>query len=134
MIENAPLQAYASALVFSPSRSLVRTLFKAEEPNLITTKPALEGDWNACLQTLEGHRGGVWSVAVSADGNHLASGSGDRTVKIWDAATGKSLHTIYVGTSLDNLSFDPTGSYLTLLTKVGRIEVDSSPGLQAITP
>src|SRR5256885_13308348 len=94
MIEDAPLQAYASALVFSPVRSLVRDLFKAEEPNWITTKPAMEADWNTCLQTLEGHSDGVNSVAFSADGNHLASGSDDHTVKIWDAATGKCLQTL----------------------------------------
>src|SRR5437762_11407368 len=94
MIENAPLQAYASALVFSPARSLVRDRFKAEEPNWITTKPAMEADWNACLQTLEGHSNPVNSVAFSAEGNHLASGSGDCTVKIWDAATGKCLQTL----------------------------------------
>src|SRR5256885_12331768 len=94
MIENAPLQAYASALVFSPARSLVRDLFKAEEPNWITTKPAMEGDWNACLQALEAHSCPVTSVTFSADGNHLASGSYDQTVKIWDAATGKCLQTL----------------------------------------
>lgn len=33
MIENAPLQVYASALVFSPARTLVRELFNAEEPD-----------------------------------------------------------------------------------------------------
>ena len=29
------------------------------------------------------------SVAYSPDGKHIASGSGDKTVKIWDSATGK---------------------------------------------
>ncbi|RBA12813.1 hypothetical protein FPRO05_14089 [Fusarium proliferatum] len=54
-IEIAPLQVYASALVFSPTRSLIRELFEKEEPNWITLKPSVESDWNACLQTLEGH-------------------------------------------------------------------------------
>ncbi|KAK4207263.1 heterokaryon incompatibility protein-domain-containing protein [Rhypophila decipiens] len=47
----------------------------AEEPGWICTKPAVEGDWNACLQTLEGHSGWVQSVAFSPDGQRLASGS-----------------------------------------------------------
>ena len=37
------------------------------------------------IATLEGHRGGVTSVAFAPNGM-LASGSGDGTVKLWDAA------------------------------------------------
>uniref|UniRef100_A0A0D2XSJ5 NACHT domain-containing protein n=1 Tax=Fusarium oxysporum (strain Fo5176) TaxID=660025 RepID=A0A0D2XSJ5_FUSOF len=93
-IEIAPLQVYASALVFSPTRSLIRELFQNEEPNWITLKPRVESDWNACLQTLEGHCDSVNSVAFSADGQRLASGSIDKTVKIWDAATGAYIQTL----------------------------------------
>jgi WD40 repeat protein len=35
--------------------------------------------------TLNGHAGGVFSVAWSPDGTRLASGSGDRTIKIWSS-------------------------------------------------
>ncbi|KAL1889912.1 hypothetical protein Sste5346_008639 [Sporothrix stenoceras] len=91
---NAPLQAYASALVFSPTRSLVRELFKLEEPNWLIRKPVLEAGWNACLQTLEGHDDSVWSVAFSADGNHVASASSDDTVKIWNITSGACLQTL----------------------------------------
>ncbi|KAH7114689.1 NACHT domain-containing protein [Dactylonectria macrodidyma] len=87
-IGNAPLQAYASALVFSPRRSITRKLFEGEEPNWIITKPAMAEDWDACQATLEGHSGSVMSVAFSLDGQRLASASDDGTVKIWDATTG----------------------------------------------
>ncbi|RKK76434.1 Vegetative incompatibility protein HET-E-1 [Fusarium oxysporum] len=93
-IEIAPLQVYASALVFSPTRSLIRELFQKEEPNWITLKPSVESDWNACVQTLKGHSSSVNSVAFSADGQRLASGSIDKTVKIWDAATGAYIQTL----------------------------------------
>ncbi|KAF2180113.1 hypothetical protein K469DRAFT_510174, partial [Zopfia rhizophila CBS 207.26] len=93
-IENSPLQVYASALVFSPARSLMRELFRQEEPEWITTKPAMQDDWSPCLQTLEGHGGSVYSVAFSHDDRHLASASGDKTVKIWDTASGKCLQTL----------------------------------------
>lgn len=86
-IEIAPLQVYVSALVFSPSRSIVRALFKKEQPDWITLKPIVEPDWNACLQTLDGHGCGVSSVVYSPDGQQLASGSHDGTVKVWNAAT-----------------------------------------------
>jgi WD40 repeat protein len=87
-MEIAPLQVYASALVFSPTRSLIRELFEKEEPNWIMLKPSVESDWNACLQTLEGHDDSVTSVAFSADSQRVVSGSRDKTVKIWDMATG----------------------------------------------
>ncbi|EXK77690.1 hypothetical protein FOQG_17616 [Fusarium oxysporum f. sp. raphani 54005] len=73
-IEIAPLQVYASALVFSPESSHIRELFKKEEPDWIVLKPRMEADWNACLQTLEGHGEAVNSVAFSAD--DLGCGNG----------------------------------------------------------
>src|SRR4051795_2139970 len=93
-IENSPLQAYASALVFSPARSPIRGLFKEEEPTWITVKPCMEDKWSACLQTLEGHSSSVWSVTFPHDSAWLASASDDRTVKIWDASSGECLQTL----------------------------------------
>src|SRR5436305_12462609 len=93
-IENSPLQAYASALLFSPARSLIRYLFKEEEPSLIVIKPAMRDEWSACLQTLEGHSSTVCSVAFSHDSARLASASGDRTVKIWDGSSSECLQTL----------------------------------------
>ncbi|KAF2418759.1 HET-domain-containing protein [Tothia fuscella] len=50
-IENNPLQAYASALMFSPTSSLIRKLFRHEEPAWITIRPAIGDEWSACLAT-----------------------------------------------------------------------------------
>jgi RNA polymerase sigma factor (sigma-70 family) len=43
---------------------------------------------------IRGHRGAVKSVAFSPDGKLLASGSEDRTVKLWRVATGETLTTL----------------------------------------
>src|SRR5204862_76799 len=73
---------------------LIRSHFKREEPKWITIKPAIEDEWSACLQTLEGHSDPVRSVAFSPDSARLASASSDRTVKIWDAGSGECLQTL----------------------------------------
>jgi WD40 repeat protein len=85
---------YAAALIFSPTRSIIRGVFRNEEPRWIVTKPIVEDDWNACLQTLEGHSDRVTSVAWSHDAARLASASHDKTVKIWDATTGRCIATL----------------------------------------
>ena len=46
------------------------------------------------LRTLQGHQGAVMSVAFDPQGSALASGSGDRTVKLWEARSGKLLRTL----------------------------------------
>ncbi|KAF2259726.1 WD40 repeat-like protein [Lojkania enalia] len=89
-IENSPLQAYMSALMFSPTRSLIRDLFKREEPGWITIRPDMRDGWSACLQTLEGHSGYISSVAFSHDSAWLASDH-DKMAKIWDASSGECL-------------------------------------------
>jgi len=45
-------------------------------------------------RSLEGHTDEVRALAFLPDGRTLASGSGDRTVRIWDAKAGKCLHAL----------------------------------------
>ena len=54
----------------------------------------MQATWSACTQTLEGHGSSVRSVAFSADGRHVVSGSADKTIKIWDCETGTCTQTL----------------------------------------
>ena len=93
-IEGYPLQTYMSALLFSPKRSMVRNLYTYEGSKQITVVSPVAEQWNACLQTLEGHSDRVNSVVFSHDSTRLASASDDSTVKIWDATNGDCLQTL----------------------------------------
>lgn len=129
-IEEAPLQTYASALVFSPSESLIRKCYMDQLPTWLTTVPAVERTWSACFQTLKTSFKPI--VAFSPDGKYLASTSdcsvnsrGD--IQIWEAATG-GLHSTIVGGSRREkhvyfaLTFLPDGS-LAVLSDNGELWV-----------
>ena len=51
---------------------------------------------NSALRTMDSHSHSVLRVAFSADGHRLATGSADRTIKIWSSETGKELISIEV--------------------------------------
>jgi WD40 repeat protein len=46
------------------------------------------------VRTLRGHTGRIGRIAWSPDGRMLGSPSGDRTIGLWDAETGKPLRTL----------------------------------------
>ncbi|MEH2395791.1 MAG: hypothetical protein V7K21_30510, partial [Nostoc sp.] len=65
------------------------------------------------LQTLTGHSNCIRSVAFSPDGQTLASGSSDNTIKLWDVRRGNLLQTL-TGHSgwVRSLAFSPDGQTL----------------------
>jgi WD40 repeat protein/lipoprotein NlpI len=91
--------------------------FDAGEVTLMNAKTGVKA------QTLRGHASTVYSVAFSPDGHTLASGSSDKTIRLWDLSTGAILtpsppsmlteartltHTLHV----DCVAFAPNASVL----------------------
>ena len=64
------------------------------------------------LYILKGHTSSVRLVVFSADSALLALASGDKTVRLWDAATGAALKTIALAYYVNILSFSLDGPFL----------------------
>ncbi|KAL6922426.1 hypothetical protein FSST1_006452 [Fusarium sambucinum] len=89
-IEKTPNAVYA-ALVFSPTSSIIRRAYGEKVPKWITMKPDVD-DLSIPIHSLEGHADQIKDISFSYDGRLLASASRDKTIRIWDAVTGESIH------------------------------------------
>ena len=89
-----------------PSTSLVRKQ-TAQQP-----KPEWHAPWKL-MRVISGHLGWVRSLAVEPGNQWFASGAGDRTIKIWDLASG-SLRLTLTGhiSTVRGLAVSPRHPYL----------------------
>jgi len=80
--------------------------------------------------TLFGHTNWVQSVAFSLDGQRLASGSEDQTVKIWDSVTGKELFSLKGHDGpVTSVAFSPDGQRLASASSDRMVKIwDSATG------
>ncbi|TRU90123.1 MAG: protein kinase [Microcystis novacekii Mn_MB_F_20050700_S1D] len=80
--------------------------------NKLTTRKKIS-EHSFLDKTLTGHSDSVRSVVYSPDGRYLASGSVDKTIKIWEVATGKQLRTLTGHSdSVRSVVYSPDGRYL----------------------
>ena len=84
----------------------------ARAPIVQQVKPDWHPPWKL-MRVISGHLGWVRSIAVEPENKWFASGAGDRTIKIWDMATG-SLRLTLTGhiSTVRGLAVSPRHPYL----------------------
>lgn len=80
---------------FSSGDQAYSTFEKPEnEVKIIAIESQPSPTWK-CINILKGHQATVTAIAISSDGQTLASGSEDKTVNLWDLKTGKHDFTFF---------------------------------------
>lgn len=78
------------------------------------------------VRHLEGHQNWVVSLAFSADGQRLISGSGDSTARVWDLKNGKEVGRIrFPGSStyVHSVGFSPDGKQVLAVAQGGHLVI-----------
>jgi WD40 repeat protein/serine/threonine protein kinase/DNA-binding XRE family transcriptional regulator len=109
-------------LDINTERSILLALQSVNETYSVdgTTLPEAEEALHEAVQTsrlqltLDGHTDTVWYATFSPDGNLIATGSEDGTVKIWDASTGNEIVSLQASAfrGVNGVAFSPDGTLL----------------------
>jgi len=118
--DRAQIAAY-SASIYSASATL-EIGNHAEARRQLETCPESMRDWewahlelslDQSMRSLRGHQGTVYSPAWDISGSRIASGSRDKTVRIWDAQSGTCLQVLKGhGGQVYSTTWSPSGIYI----------------------
>ncbi|KZP22874.1 hypothetical protein FIBSPDRAFT_952452 [Athelia psychrophila] len=120
---------YLSCIPFASGASLIKQQYTRALPNILMIESDMYEKWPALQQVFEGHTGSVFSVAFSLDGQRIASGSQDGTVRIWDATTGtlvaghSNLKQIVSGSEGKTIQISAVASALALGSDNGTVQI-----------
>lgn len=63
------------------------------------------------LRDFDGHKAGVWQAIFSPDGHRILSASSDRTLRLWDAATGDEVRRFRASDSVTSVACSADGKH-----------------------
>jgi len=102
----------------------------APRPRLRPLRPTLTAAGGPERRVLEGHTGGVYAVALTADGKRAVSGSDDKTLRVWDLEGSQPPRVLegphHPVDNRDGLDCSPGGVYAVALTADGKRAVSGS--------
>lgn len=120
MLERATSRRYQSAAQILKDLQVQRK--RATSIGLPSTTPRASAEFNApstpitsdwrCVKTLIGHEKPVNTIALSPDGQLIASGSADKTINLWDLRTGEVRTLRGHRGSIRAIAFSPDGQIL----------------------
>lgn len=126
-IEEHPLLIYLTALPFTPTNSILYKTFHGRD-SFPWIANGYEKAWSPLLMQIRGHLDGVLSVAVSSDGNYIVSSSMDASIRVWDAASGEQIHSMYSHTEghsspVKSVAFSPDGTKIVSASIDGTVRI-----------
>jgi WD40 repeat protein len=104
-----------AALTAQVTEALQRAVYSSSEFNEFASNPP-------GLSQLTGHRGGVLTVAISQDEQWIATGSNDKTVKLWHS-NGQLAHTLPHSATVFRLAFSPNGTQIASSSLDGKLSL-----------
>lgn len=109
-IEKSPLEAYRSALLFSPEQSIVRTTFANEELPSFQLTAMIQTDWGSSLQSLEA-QSACSPVVFSPDGSTIVSAFANQYIALWRTDTGSYIRSLRGhSTPIHSLTYSKDGT------------------------
>ncbi|KIJ58802.1 hypothetical protein HYDPIDRAFT_101954, partial [Hydnomerulius pinastri MD-312] len=114
VLQESTPHLYLSAMPYTPSKSALRSLWTHKLKHGVCFTPDHPQTWPTAVQMLSGHAGRIASVAYSPDGQHIISGSDDKTVRIWNASTGQLVTDPLQGhtASIHSVAYSPDGQHI----------------------
>ncbi len=85
----------SSQSAIAPYQPPVTNLPTFYQKSVTNVPSALQSQNWRCDRTFWGHSNWILSIAFNPDGKTIASGSRDKTIKIWDLKTGKEIRTLW---------------------------------------
>jgi len=111
-VAQVPVHEAVAALAFSPDGKWIGAGGFGLDPTAKIWRFPLHPLDNP-VQILRGHDSYISGIAFSTDGTRIATSSWDRTVRLWDASSGKNELTLSgSGVRLFGVSFSPQGDLL----------------------